>query len=102
MLCLQAYGIIGCIRFTSGFYLLIVTRKAHMGSIRGMLPVVLQLSLCPCAARAYACVHVGAWVRAHVRACAYERARMCPYVGVACLHIPMCLFHHLFWELALC
>lgn len=31
----QAYGIIGCIRFTSGFYLLIVTRKAHMGSIRG-------------------------------------------------------------------
>eukprot|EP00200_Dunaliella_tertiolecta_P010786 CAMPEP_0202386064 /NCGR_PEP_ID=MMETSP1127-20130417/64442_1 /ASSEMBLY_ACC=CAM_ASM_000462 /TAXON_ID=3047 /ORGANISM="Dunaliella tertiolecta, Strain CCMP1320" /LENGTH=283 /DNA_ID=CAMNT_0048986449 /DNA_START=53 /DNA_END=900 /DNA_ORIENTATION=+ len=31
----KAYGIIGCIRFTSGFYLLIVTRKAHMGSIRG-------------------------------------------------------------------
>ncbi|GFH19716.1 SAC domain-containing protein, partial [Haematococcus lacustris] len=31
----KAYGIIGCIRFTSAYYLLIVTKKAHVGAICG-------------------------------------------------------------------
>jgi hypothetical protein len=31
----KAYGIIGCIRLTSSFYLLIVTHKEHVGAICG-------------------------------------------------------------------
>lgn len=34
-LSLQAHGIIGCIRFTTCFYLLLLTKKSFVGSIGG-------------------------------------------------------------------
>lgn len=32
---IQAYGIIGCFRFTESYYLLVITKREYVGSICG-------------------------------------------------------------------
>ena len=37
ILCVQAYGILGCFRFLAGYYFLVLTERQFVGSICGTL-----------------------------------------------------------------